>query len=230
MTGPTTSIVVVDDHYLFRAGLIELLDSMPEFSVSGDGASGVEAIALAHEQRPDVILLDIEMPGPGTPATIRKIAEASPHTRVVVLTMHDDPELVRSIVDAGAAGYLVKSAGREELVAAINAARRDESTVLVCVSRTTLLNMGRGGGIPADDQLLTAREVEVMRHLANGGTNRDIAAALFITEGTVKRHVANIYAKLGATSRIDAARKATKRGVIGRNLTDEFAPQPFSLA
>jgi DNA-binding NarL/FixJ family response regulator len=220
MTGPTTSIVVVDDHYLFRAGLIELLDAVPAFTIIGHGASASEAVTLAQEHRPDVVLLDIEMPGPATPATIRKITEVSPDTRVVVLTMHDEPELVRDNVDAGAAGYLVKSAGREELVAAINAARRDENTVLVCVSRSTLLNMGRGGA-PAAGDLLSGRELEVIRHLANGGSNREIAAAMQITEATVKRHLANIYAKLGATSRIDAVRKATKRGILGRNFATE---------
>jgi DNA-binding NarL/FixJ family response regulator len=224
MTGLTTSIVVVDDHNLFRAGLIELLDSMPEFSTCGDGGSGVEAVMLADKERPDVVLLDIEMPGPGAPTTIRKIVEVSPHTRVVVLTMHDDPDLVRSILDAGAAGYLLKSAGRDELVAAIDAARRNESTVLICVSRATLLNLGRSGAAHGGSDFLSTREVEVIRHLADGGSNRDIAAALFVTEGAVKRHLANIYAKLGATSRIDAVRKATGRGIIGRALPDAAAP------
>jgi DNA-binding NarL/FixJ family response regulator len=213
MADPTT-IVIVDDHYLFRAGLIELLDSIPEFSICGDGASGAEAITLAREQQPDVVLLDIEMPGPRTADTIRGIVDASPHTKVVIVTMHDDPDLVRVIVGAGAAGYLVKSAGRDELVTAIRAARRNESTVLVCVSRTTLLNMGRGAAAPTGGELLSAREAEVIQHVANGSSNRDIAAALFITEATVKRHLANIYAKLGATSRIDAVRKATKRGAV----------------
>ncbi|MDT4915307.1 MAG: hypothetical protein QOH89_7 [Pseudonocardiales bacterium] len=224
MTALTTSIVVVDDHNLFRAGLIELLGSMPEFSTCGDGASGGEAVMLADKKRPDVVLLDIEMPGPGAPATIRKIVEVSPHTRVVVLTMHDDPDLVRSILDAGAAGYLLKSAGRDELVAAINAARRNNSTVLVCVSRATLLNLGCNGAAHGGNDFLSRRQVEVIRHLASGGSNRDIAAALLVTEGTVKRHLANIYAKLGARSRIDAVSKATERGIIGRALSEAAAP------
>jgi len=224
MTVPTTSIVVVDDHNLFRAGLIELLDSVPDFAVSGDGGSGVDAITLAQEHQPDVVLLDVEMPGPAAPVTIRKISETSPHSKVVVLTMHDDPEILVSLIDAGAAGYLLKSAGRDELMTAINAARRNDGSVLICVSRKTLLNMGRHTSGPVPAELLSEREIEVVRHLADGGRNRDIAAALFITEATVKRHLANIYAKLGATSRIDAVRRATRRGIIGNVLTSKIAP------
>lgn len=222
MPDPTT-VVVVDDHYLFRAGLIELLDSLSDVSVCGDGASGVDAITLARDHQPDIVLLDVEMPGPASTSTIRKIVEVSAHTRVVVVTMHDDPDLVRSNLDAGAAGYLVKSAGRDELVTAIHVARRNEGNVLVCVSRGTLLNMGRGGSYSAGAELLSTREIEVVRHLAGGGSNRDIAAELLITEATVKRHLANIYAKLGATSRIDAVRKATKRGILTHQLCEDTA-------
>lgn len=221
MTGPTTTIVVVDDHHLFRAGLIELLDSVTEYQIAGDGATGVDAITLAHEHKPDVVILDVEMPGPGAPTTIRKILEVSPHTKIVILTMHDDPELVHSLLDAGALGYLLKSAGRAELIAAISAACRNEGSVLVSVSRNTLMSMGRSLSATAPSELLSAREIDVVRQLAGGGSNRDIAATLLISEATVKRHLANIYAKLGATSRIDAIRRAAQHGLISNTLAEQ---------
>ena len=213
MTAPTTRIVVVDDHRLFRAGLIELLDSVDGFAIVAEGGTGADAVALAHEHTPDVVVLDIEMPGPGAQASVHQILEASPNTKVVVLTMHDDAEIVRSLLDAGAAAYLLKSAGRAELVAAISAACRNDDAVLLSVSRATVLRLGRTPTMtPAD--LLSPREVQVVRQIANGDSNRDIAATLYISEATVKRHIANIYAKLGATSRVDAIRKAARRGII----------------
>jgi DNA-binding NarL/FixJ family response regulator len=221
VTGPTTRIVVVDDHNLFRAGLIELLDSVSEYEITADGATGVEAITLAHEHKPDIVVLDIEMPGPGASATIRKILEASPHTKIVILTMHDDPDLVRGLLDAGATSYLLKSAGRAELIAAINAACRSEDAVLVSVSRRTLMGLGRAAAKPANSALFSRREIEVVQRLAEGGSNRNIAAALYISEATVKRHLANIYAKLDATSRIDAIRKAAQLGIISNTLTGD---------
>jgi DNA-binding NarL/FixJ family response regulator len=193
VTGPTTRIVVVDDHNLFRAGLIELLDSVSEYEITADGATGVEAITLAHEHKPDI----------------------------VILTMHDDPDLVRGLLDAGATSYLLKSAGRAELIAAINAACRSEDAVLVSVSRRTLMGLGRAAAKPANTALFSRREIEVVQRLAEGGSNRNIAAALYISEATVKRHLANIYAKLDATSRIDAIRKAAQLGIISNTLTGD---------
>lgn len=222
MSNDTITIVVVDDHHLFRAGLIELLGSVPHFAICAEGASGDDAVRLAHEHSPDLILLDIEMPGPETPETIRRISDASARTQVVVLTMHDAPELVRDILAAGAAGYLVKTAGRDELIAAINAARRHEGTVFLCVSRATLLNLGRGRPRRTLGDALSERETEVVRQLASGGSNREIAAALLITEATVKRHLANVYAKFGVASRIDAMRAATSKGIIRTTRSDEI--------
>jgi DNA-binding NarL/FixJ family response regulator len=211
-------IVVVDDHRLFRSGVVELLQTVAGFEIAAEGASGSEAITLAHELRPDVILLDIEMPGPGAAATVRKILQSSPGTRVVVLTMHDDADRVRDVFEVGASGYLIKSAGRTELIAAINTAFRNEGSVLMSVSRNTVIALGHGS-TPPPPSLLSARETEVLKLLANADANRDIAKALYISEGTVKRHLANIYAKLGASSRIDAVRKATQLGI----LTNTFA-------
>jgi DNA-binding NarL/FixJ family response regulator len=212
-------IIVVDDHTLFRTGVIELLQSVPTFEIIAEGASGPDAITLAYEKQPDVLVLDVEMPGPGAAATIRTVLEVSPSTRIVVLTMHDDPTLVRSLFEEGAVGYLLKSAGRSELAAAISAAARNESSVLLSVSRDTVMNLGRSA--TASSSSLSAREVEVLLLLARAHTNREIAINLQISEGTVKRHLANIYNKLGATSRIDAVRRGVQLGIVPTTFVDD---------
>ncbi len=222
MTAPTR-IAVVDDHELFRSGVVELLQTVAEFEVVSEGATGVEAITVAHETHPDVLLLDVEMPGPGAAATIRKILDASPATRVVILTMHDDPELVRTLLDAGASGYLVKSAGRTELVAAISTAARGDATVLMSVSRSTALSLTTQSGHTPAQSVLSSREAEILSLLAEGRGNRDIASALYISEGTVKRHVANVYRKLDVSSRVEAIRKAIQIGAITNTFANESA-------
>jgi DNA-binding NarL/FixJ family response regulator len=199
-------VVIVDDHTLFRQGLRELLSTDPRLTVVAEGASGPEAVALAGEHRPDVILLDVEMPGAPATTTIKQLRCAAPYTRIVVLTMHDDSALVHQLLEVGASAYLVKTIVREELIAAVRSVSRSQSNVLLSVSRETIegLDRHRPEGGP-----LSAREMDVLRLLAQALSNAQIATRLFITESTVKRHLTNIYAKLGAVSRVDAIRKAT---------------------
>ena len=198
-------IVVVDDHSLFRAGVIELLRSVPGFVVEAEGASGTDAITLCRQLHPHVLIMDVEMPGPGAPATVRQVTRDSPTTRIIVLTMHDNSELVRELISLGASAYLHKSAGRPELSAAVNSVMRDPDHVLVAVSRTSMLGAERSEPTLG---LVSARELEVLTLLAQGLSNAEIAARLFISDSTVKRHLTNVYAKLGAASRVDAVRKA----------------------
>jgi DNA-binding NarL/FixJ family response regulator len=205
-SGMQVRVVVVDDHTLFREGLRELLCTEPRFTVVAEGASGPEAVALVAAHRPDVILLDVEMPGPGAEATITEIRRVHPATQIIVLTMHDDAELVRGLLDLGAAAYLVKTIVREQLIAAVHSVGGSADTVLLSVPRETMLELERPG--QPTHQLLSAREVEVLELVAQARSNAEVAAALFIAEGTVKRHLTNIYAKLGAVSRVDAIRKA----------------------
>lgn len=215
MTAPV-GIVVADDHNLFRAGLIELLETVDDFVVLGEVATGTAAVSAAAELKPNVLILDVEMPGPDAHTVIQEVASASPDTRVVVLTMHDDPHLVRSLVEAGAAGYLVKTAGRIELVMAIRSAARDESSVLLALSRTTAVGLGRGprqGG-----ELLSPREYEILSLVAAAKSNREIARKLYISEATVKRHLANVYTKLGASSRMEAVKAAMSSGILASSV------------
>lgn len=213
-------VCLADDHTLFRDGIREMLTTDPELTVVGDASTGSEAVALAVRLRPDVLLLDVEMPGPGAPAVIQQITRVAPETKIVVLTMHDDPDLVRDLLQAGAAAYLLKTIVRDELIAAVRSvARRPSSNVLLAVSRQTVEQLDRerprAEGVP-----LTEREREILQLLAEAMTNAQIASRLYITEATVKRHLTNIYAKLHAVSRVDAIRKAVARNLISGPLRE----------
>ncbi|PPK63133.1 response regulator transcription factor [Actinokineospora auranticolor] len=215
MSGPGSqdevAIVVVDDHTLFREGLREMLLTDPHFRVVGEGASGTDAVALAERLQPDVVLLDVEMPGPGARVTISRLRFAAPFTRIVILTMHDDPVLVHDLLESGASAYMVKTVAKDELIAAVRSVTRGDGNVVVSVSRTTIERLDRQQ--PAG-KVVSERELEVLKLLAKAKSNAQIASELFITPGTVKRHLTNIYAKLGAVSRMDAVRKATAARLI----------------
>jgi DNA-binding NarL/FixJ family response regulator len=203
-------VVVVDDHTLFRQGICEMLGTDPQFVVVAQGQNGIEAVRLAEEHQPDVLLLDVEMPGPGARVTVRQLRKVSPQTQIVVLTMHDAPKLVHELLESGVAAYLLKTIGRDELVAAVHSVARSQEHVLLSVSRETIEGLDR----TPDKSPLSARELDVLRLLAQAMSNAQIARRLFISQGTVKRHLSNIYGKLGAVSRVDAVRKAIAAGLI----------------
>jgi DNA-binding NarL/FixJ family response regulator len=209
MSAPTR-LVIVDDHTLFRNGLRELLSHAPDLTVVGEGSSGPEAVALAEQLRPDVLLLDVEMPGPGAAETVEQLQRVAPDTRIVVLTMHEDPALVHELLSRGASAYLNKTIGIQELGSAVRAVDRSSGTVLLSVRRDTFAGIDGHAVKP----LLSPRELDVLRLVAQARSNMQIAGELFISEGTVKRHLTNIYAKLGAVSRVDAIRKATAARLI----------------
>jgi len=204
------SVVLVDDHALFREGVAELLASDRTFHVVAQGSDGTEALALVTEHRPDVVLVDVEMPGPGARATVSRLRQEHPDTRVIVLTMHDKPELVRELLEQGAAAFLVKTITRLELIAAVRSVVTNQSNVLLSVSRRTINQLDN----PPSNAALSTRELEVLRLAALAMSNAQIGKRLLITEGTVKRHLTNIYAKLGAVSRVDAIRKAIAARLI----------------
>lgn len=207
--GTRVRVLLADDHALFREGVAEIFAAEDDLRVVGQAADGDQAVALVEREQPDVVLLDVEMRGPGPEETLRQILRASPSSKVVVLTMHDEPRLVRSLLGLGARAYVVKSATREELLATVRMVERESDRIVLSVSRDTLERLeGR------DEGLLSAREVEVLTLVAAGMSNARIASQLHISEGTVKRHLTNVYAKLGVASRMDAVNKAVSAGFV----------------
>jgi DNA-binding NarL/FixJ family response regulator len=209
--GQKVTIALADDHTLFRQGLRELLATDPDFEILGEGSTGEEALELVRRYRPDVLLLDVEMPGPGAKTVIGQIRQTHPDTAVIILTMHNAPAIVRELLERGASAYLVKSIAREELIAAVRSVNRSKDNVLLSVPRTTMESLER------EDQqhtVLSNRELEILKLVAMAKSNAQIATRLFISEGTVKRHLTNVYAKLGAVSRVDAINKAVKAKLI----------------
>ena len=202
-------VLLVDDHALFREGVAEIFDAEEDMRMVGEAENGLEAIALAAEEKPDVVLLDVEMPVMGAEKAIGQILRASPSSKILVLTMYDEPRLVRKLLALGAHGYIVKNATREELVAAVRTVHRVENRVVLSVSRNTADRLEG-----SEKSLLSSRELEVLLLTARAMSNNQIASYLHISEGTVKRHLTNIYAKLGVSSRADAAKKALMSGLI----------------
>ncbi|MCX4747739.1 response regulator transcription factor [Kitasatospora sp. NBC_01287] len=205
-------ILVADDHTLLRGALCDLLETEPGFEVVAQAGTGTEAIRMAGQHRPDVVLLDIEMPENDPPVTVRRILDRDPQIRIIVLSMDDGQRLVQELLSLGVRGYLHKSVSRETLISTIR--QREESgrrTVTVSVSPESLR---RATGEAGEAGGLSSREVEVLGWAAQALSNRQIAGRLGITEGTVKRHLRNIFGKLDAVSRIDAVNKAVERELI----------------
>jgi DNA-binding NarL/FixJ family response regulator len=194
----------VDDHTLVREGLREILQTQPDLRVVGEAGDSAATIAMAERERPDIVLLDIEIPGGEASATVREIRSRSPGSRVIILSMHEGPQLVQALLAANIRGYLLKSVHWEELVVAIRAVYSDSSRVILGVSQESLRYVGQE---PSPDPL-SAREREVLNLVAQALSNNQIASSLHLTEATVKRHLANIFSKLGAVSRLDAVNKA----------------------
>ncbi|WP_079032370.1 response regulator [Streptomyces specialis] len=218
----TVRILVADDHILLREALCDLLRSEPGLQIVAQAGDGEEVVRLAAEHRPDVVLLDIEMPRNEPAVTVRRLLERDPMLRIIVLSMYDGPHFVQDLLALGVRGYLHKSTGRETLVTAVRG--RDDGerrTVTLSVSAHSL----RGTSPEReDDDVLSEREVQVLTRVSRAMSNRQIASELGIAEGTVKRHMRNIFTKLDAVSRIDAVNKATERALLPRQKPAAVAP------
>jgi DNA-binding NarL/FixJ family response regulator len=207
--GAPIRLLIADDHPVVRDGLSGMFAADPGFEVLGEAADGAEAVRLAQQVRPDVILMDLRMPGMDGVTAITELAKRGVTARVLVLTTYDADSYVLPAIEAGATGYLLKDAPRAELLRAVRAAA-DGQGVLAPSVATRLMSRVRA----PDPELLSQREFEVLELVAAGTTNREAAARLFISEATVKTHLLHIYAKLGVGDRAAAVAEAFNRGLL----------------
>jgi DNA-binding NarL/FixJ family response regulator len=207
-------VAIVDDQTLIREGLAALLALSPDLQVVGQAADGQAAIQLAATLTPDVILMDVRMPGTNGVAATREICRRFPSTRIIVLTTFDDDEYVFQSLQAGAAGYLLKNADPDYLADAIRAVHMGDSILDPAVTTKVIQRaVSADPAAPLLTERLTPREREILRLMVGGATNAEMAARLCLSEGTVKNHISHILDKLGARDRAQAIRLAVEWGL-----------------
>jgi two-component system, NarL family, response regulator LiaR len=222
MTEQPIRVLLVDDHAVVRKGLRALLDREPGIDVAGEAENGEQAVRIASRLGPDVILMDLEMPGMGGIEATRQITEQHPDTRVVILTSHAAEEDVFPALKAGAQGYLLKHSAPEEVLRAIHQARRGETVLHPAIARMVLQELNRPAQPrqQATTDPLSERELEVLRLLARGMSNQEIADTLVVGEATVRSHVSSILRKLQLASRTQAALYALREGLASLDDAD----------
>ncbi|RME40690.1 MAG: DNA-binding response regulator [Caldilineae bacterium] len=208
-------IFLADDHGVLRAGLRSLLNTEEDLSVVGEAGDGETALRLIRQLAPDVVLLDVSMPPPGGIELTRRIKRELPQTRILILTVHEDESLLREAIQAGAAGYIVKRAVESELMNAIRAVWRGDLYIHPAMTRALLRDIvPPSAPLKGPVETLTPRETEVLRLIAQGYTNRQIAQRLTISVRTVESHRANLTSKLGLSSRVELVRYAREHGLL----------------
>ena len=212
-----TRVLVADDHAAFRAGLRTLLETDPQLVVVGEAETGEETVAATRRLHPDVVLMDVNMPGLDGIEATRRIVAVAPHVAVLVLTMHDDDETVFAAVRAGARGYLLKGARRADLLRAVRAVTAGEAIFGPAVARRLMAYFARP--VPRPDPVafpeLTEREREILDMVAAGRSNADITATLVLAPKTVRNHVSSIFSKLQVRDRSEAIVRAREAGMGG---------------
>ncbi|MHB1317179.1 MAG: response regulator [Anaerolineae bacterium] len=209
------SVVIIDDHEMVRSGLKVFLQAFPDLRLVGEGRDGSEALELVAALAPDVVLMDLMMPGPPFAETIRRARTMAPHTQVIAVSSFVERDMVRQAVEAGAIGYLNKTCSIDELADAIRAAARGRPALASEAISQLMATTREGPPLGAD---LSEREREVLALMAAGLTNRQIGQRLTISTATAKTHVSHVLAKLGAASRVEAATLAIEHGLVPHGL------------
>ncbi len=210
-------ILIVDDHEMVRDGLAVMLSRQDDFSVVGEAQNGLEAVEKARELQPDVVLMDLRMPELNGVDAMRRIRDELPDLKFLVLTTYDTDEYIFDAIEAGAKGYLLKDASREDLFRAVRAVHRGESLIEPGVQSRLLdrlAQLSRQATQSSSNETLSGRETEVLQLMAHGSANKAIAAVLSISESTVKTHVSNIFQNLEVGQRTEAVTKEMSLGII----------------
>lgn len=205
----TIRLIIADDHPVVRTGIIGMLAEQEEFTVLAEASTGAEAVALARRLRPDVVLMDLRMPEMDGAAAVAQIRSEMPDVHVLVLTTYDSDEDILHAVEAGATGYLLKDTTREDLFRAIRAAAAGQPLLAPSVAARLMARLNQPRQEP-----LTPREIDVLRLVAQGASNKEIAARLSISQATVKSHLIHIFDKLDVDDRTAAVTVALERGII----------------
>jgi DNA-binding NarL/FixJ family response regulator len=209
-TPPKTRILIADQNALFREGIAKICEAEPDLHVIGQVADGPGVIKFVQREIVDIVLLEIEMPGMTAEEIVEQITATSSSPQVAILTMQEDVPLIRKLLSVGVQAYISKTSTGEELLSSIRLMRLSRERAILTIPKNILDKLTQSG-----DDLLTVREQEVLNLVAKGLSNAEIAGNLYISEGTVKRHLTNIYLKLDVRSRVNAINKAIKIGIPG---------------
>jgi DNA-binding NarL/FixJ family response regulator len=201
-------VLVVDDHPIVRGGIVALLSTADDISVVGEGSDGAEAVRLAIELEPDVVLMDLRMPGLDGDEATAQILAAKPHLRVLILTTYESDSSILTAIEAGASGYLLKAAPQDEILAGVRSVARGEVALAPSIAALLVKR------VSAPSVTLSPRETQVLKLVAQGASNPTIAKELFVSEATIKTHLLHAFEKLGVSDRTRAVTKAMELGIL----------------
>ena len=215
-------ILIADDHGVIRAGLRALLSGLPELEVVGEAVDGRDTLRKAVELKPNIVIMDLSMPEMGGLEATRQLSQVSPNIRILILTVHEDESLLKEVIRAGAAGYIIKRAVEDELIHAIRVVARGDMYVHPSMTRALFSPPASSDEVKVFEvEALTAREIEVLRLLAKGYTNRQIAERLGISPRTAEGHRANLSGKLGLHSRVELVEYAQQHGLLTHSQSEQ---------